>query len=346
MKILAVGDTYMPSEYFERAFEDLESVHEVEYLQIDAGRAFSPATHSERGLREYQGSPDELIERMADVEVLVVQGAPVTDAVVGASSALKLVGCARGGPVNIDVDALTARGVPLVNTPGKNAEAVADLTLAFIIMLARGLPRAQRFLDEGNRLASNWDGANFMGNDLRGHVLGLIGYGQVGQRVALRARSFQMDVIVYDPFLGAGDAEGVEQVGTLHELLRRADFVSLHARATAENARMIDSAALAAMKPSACLVNTAREALVDEDALDGALESGKLAGAALDVVHATTRSGPHRLLRHDNVIMTPHIGGATHETLLQGAEMIAAEIARFAAGEPLVNVVNRSATPA
>jgi D-3-phosphoglycerate dehydrogenase / 2-oxoglutarate reductase len=340
MRILAVGDSYMPPRYFAEAFGELESAHELELMQIDAARPFVPSTPSELKLREYQGSPAELVERVPGAQVLVVQGAPVTDEVLDASAELRLVCCARGGPVNVDVEAVTARGLPLVNTPGKNAEAVADLTLAFLVVLARGLPKAQRFLAEGGRLKDNWEGARFMGSDLRRHVLGLVGYGQIGRRVAARALAFGMTVVVYDPFAAA---EGVEQVDRLEDLLARADFVSLHARATADNANLIDAAALAAMKPGAFLVNTARETLVDEDALDDALGSGRLAGAALDVVHPASGDGPHRLLRHENVVLTPHLGGATHETLLQGAEMIAEEILRFAAGEPLVNVVNATA---
>ena len=343
MKILAVGDSYMPPRYFREAFAGVEARHAVEYMQIDAARPFEPATPSDRLLREYQGSPAELAERMPGVEVLVVQGAPVTDAVLDASPQLRLLCCARGGPVNIDVSAVTARGLPLVNTPGKNAEAVADLTIAFLVMLARGLPRAQRFLEEGHQLQDNWEGAKFMGSDLRRHVLGLVGYGQIGQRVMRRAIGFGLTVLVYDPFI---DASGVEQVATLGELLRHSDFVSLHARATTENENMIDAAALAAMKPGARLINTARETLVDEDALDQALESGRLGGVALDVVRTTREPGRHRLLRHENVVLTPHLGGATHETLFQGAEMIAEEILRFAAGEPLANVVNREAVAA
>jgi len=294
-------------------------------------------------LREYQGSPEELAEHMGDVEVLVVQGAPVTDSVLDASKDLRLVCCARGGPVNVDVAAVTARGLPLVYTPGKNAEAVADLTLAFIVMLARGLPRAQRFLDEGNQLVDNWAGVKFLGSDLRRHVLGIIGVGQVGQRVARRARAFGMEILAHDPFV---DADGIDQVTTIKELLAASDFVSIHARATAENTNLIDTAALRQMKPGAFLINTARETLVDEQALDDALESGHLAGAALDTVRVSARPGRHPLLRHRNVVMTPHIGGATHETLAQGAEMIAADIARFATGRPLMNVVNRQAIAA
>jgi D-3-phosphoglycerate dehydrogenase len=276
---------------------------------------------------------------MTGVEVLVVHGAPVCDSVLDASSELRLVCCARGGPVNIDVEAVNARGLPLVTTPGKNAAAVADLTLAFLVMLARGIPAAQRFIADGNELVNNYEGARFIGSDMRRHVLGLIGYGAIGKEVAARAVPFGLSVLAFDPFVQVADAT-VTQVDTLQDLLEHADFVSLHARATTENTKMIDAAALRRMKPGACLINTARETLVDDDALDAALEAGRLGGVALDVVRANATG---LLLRHENVVITPHIGGATRETLLQGAEMIADEIRRFAKGEELVNLANRSA---
>ncbi len=339
MKILAVGDSYMPARYFSEAFASLRAAHEVRCVDVTAERSFEPVSPSERKLREYQGSPAELSGWMNGVDVLAVHGAPVTDAVLDASRQLRLVCCARGGPVNIDLDAVSERGLPLVNTPGKNAEAVADLTIAFVVMLARRLPRAQRFLHDGNRVRDNWDGAQFIGSDLRRHTLGLVGYGQVGSRVAARARAFGMSVLVHDPYTDTGPG-GPPRVDTLGELLERVDFVSLHARATRETERMINAAAIARMTAGSFLINTARESLLDEDALDAALASGHLGGAALDVVAAVAEHGRHRLLRHDNVILTPHIGGATRETLAQGAEMIAAEITRFAAGEPLRNVLN------
>ncbi len=340
VRILAVGDSYMPVRYFQVGFAALEAAHEVIYDSADEGSVYVPETASEIKLSEFLGSPRTLATRMDGVEVLAVQGAPVTEEVLDAAADLRLVGCARGGPVNIDVASLAVRGIPLVNTPGKNSDAVADLTLAFLVMLARGLPRAMRFLEQGHQLKDNWEGARFMGGDLRGHTLGLVGYGQVGQRVAVRARAFAMHVRVYDPLVSAVD---VEQVSSLAELLSGSDFVSLHARATASNRNMIDAAALAAMKPGACLVNTARESLVDEDALDAALASGRLGGAALDVVEPPRAGHRSRLLRHENVVLTPHIGGATRETLAQGADMLAAEIARFAGSEPLHHLVGTAA---
>ncbi|MCU1491633.1 MAG: 3-phosphoglycerate dehydrogenase, partial [Acidimicrobiaceae bacterium] len=248
---------------------------------------------------------------------------------------LKLVGCARGGPVNVDLAALNERKVPLVITPGKNGEAVADLTLCFAVMLSRRLPEAQGFISSGGQLKDNWEGARFMGHDLRRHVLGLVGFGQVGRRVANRAEAFGLDVLVYDPFV---DATGnVAQVPTLDQLLAQSDIVSLHARAGSGDGHLIDAEALSRMRPGALLINTARESLVDEAALDEALASGHLGGAALDVVEHYSSAGRHRLLRHPNFVLTPHVGGATVETLDQGAEMLVEELLRLEAGEPLRN---------
>jgi len=337
VRVLAVGDSYMPRSVFRKAFKDLERSHQIEYIDMDGAAAFAPATESELRLREYFGSPDQVARCMDGVEVLAVHGAPVTDDVLDASDVLRLVCCARGGPLNIDVEAVRSRGVPLINTPGKNAEAVADLTIAFLVMLARGIPKAMRFLGEGGQLGSNWQGSQFMGNDLRGHTLGLIGYGQVGRRVAARATAFGMQPLVYDPYV---EVTEVEQANDLEELLGVSGFVSVHARATDDNGHLLDERALSVMRPGAFLVNTARATLVDQDALDAALASGHLGGAALDVFAHGPAGEPSPLLRHPNVVLTPHIGGATSETLMQGGLMIAQEIERFAADRPLYHVVN------
>ncbi len=326
----------MPAEHFRGAFRELELDHDVRYADVDESIPFEPQTPSELGLRESIGSPASVTRLMDGIEVLVVQGAPVTDEVIAAGPALRLVGCARGGPVNVDIGALRERGIELINTPGKNSEAVADLTLAFLVMLSRRLPEAIDYVKRGEELSGNFVGALFMGRDLRGSTLGVVGYGQVGRRVAVRARAFGMPVIVYDPAVRADDAPQVE---TLAELLAGSDFVSLHARAPADGSTLIDARALAAMRPGACLINTAREILVDENALDEALASGHLGGAALDVFETPAPGARSPLLRHANVVLTPHLGGATRESLEQGAEMLAADIARFAAAEPRVNLV-------
>ena len=341
MKILVVGDSFVPVPVFKTGLAQLQSQHDVDYFQLDEGRRQDPTSESQRSIREYLGTPDQLTERIADAEILVVHGAPVTAEVLEAGHRLKLVCCARGGPVNVDVAAASSRGIPVVNTPGKNADAVADQTIAFMIMLARGFPRAQRFLLEGGKLGeSAYEGAQFLGHELGGHVLGLVGYGNVGRKVCQRARAFGMSVVVYDPYVNVDSPESARQVDSLHELLSQADFVSLHVRASAGTENLIGSDEFSTMKEGSYFVNTARETLVDEDALDAALQSGHLAGAALDVVRPRSDHGRHPLLGLDNVVITPHIGGATHETLLRGVTMVAAEIDRFVRHEPMKSVVN------
>jgi len=347
MKILVVADSFVPVEVFRQGFGGLEKKHAIDYVQLDESQAFTPSTASERAIREFLGTPGQVAERVPGHEVLVVHGAPVTAEVLEAAPGLRLLCCARGGPVNVDISAASAKGIPVVNTPGKNAEAVADEAIAFMVMLARAFPRAQRFLLEGGRLGeSAYEGARFLGHELGGHVLGLVGYGNVGRRVARRAIAFGMSVVVYDPFVEAADLGEVRQVPSLAALLEVADFVSLHVRTSAETENLIGRAEFAAMRKGAYFINTARETLVDEAALDGALSSGHLAGAALDVVRPRSGGGAHPLLRHENVVITPHIGGATHETLLRGVTMVAAEVERFAKGESLVAVINRSAVKA
>ena len=298
---------------------------------------------AERSIREYLGTPAEIVGRIPSAEILIVHGAPVTEMVLAAAPNLRLICCVRGGPVNVDVAAASALHLPLVNTPGKNAESVADQALAFMIMLARGFPKAQRFLTEGGTLGeSAFEGARFIGHDLGGHVLGLVGFGNVGSRVHRRALAFGMRLVVYDPYVQVGELASTEQVSTLDELLAKSDFVSLHVRATPETQNFFGAKQFDAMRPGSYFLNTARESLVDEGALDAALASGHLAGAALDVVRPRSQPGPHPLLRHDNVVITPHIGGATHETLLRGVTMVADEIQRFVLGEPMRAVVNRA----
>jgi D-3-phosphoglycerate dehydrogenase len=342
-RILVVGDSYMPTTVFSAAMERLAAAHDIRFLQIDESRVLVPETRSERSLREHTGSPEEIIEQIDDVEILVVHGAPVTDAVLERPS-LQLVCCARGGPVNVDVEAASRRGLPVVTTPGKNAEAVAELTIAFLIMLARGVRAAQAFVEGGGVVRSAFEGSRFFGGNLSGRVLGLVGFGNVGRMVAPRAHALRLRVLAFDPNVDDDELERahVEAVDLL-TLLNRSDFVSLHARAGLDNENLFDAEAFAGMKAGSYFINTARETLVDESALGAALASRHLAGAALDVVRPYPGGAPHPLLAHPNVIITPHIGGATQETLFLGARMVAEEITRFVADEPLRWLANGSA---
>jgi D-3-phosphoglycerate dehydrogenase / 2-oxoglutarate reductase len=348
LRILVVGDSFCPCGALTQAFAGLADDHDVTFVDVADDPDWRPTSPSELRLRELQGTPAQLIAALDHHDVLVMQGAPVSDAVLDASPELALVCCVRGGPVNVDVVAATERGIPVVTTPGKNADAVAELTIAFMIMLSRRLPEVVRHVEGGGEFAhDNYEGARWFGHDVAGHTLGLVGFGQIGRRVTSRARALGLHVLAFDPYVDAAAirAAGAEPVG-LAALLTRADFVSLHARATAENRGLIGAAQIATMKRGAFLINTARDTLVDEAAIVEALASGQLAGLAVDLVSPSPATGLHPLLAFPNVIITTHIGGATYETLHHGGEMAAAEIRRFLAGEPLLNVANRDALTA
>jgi D-3-phosphoglycerate dehydrogenase len=343
-RILIVGDRFCPAAILREAFGALEADHEITAVDVVDEPDWTPATSSEQRLREVIGSPRQVIAALDRHDVLVVQGAPVSEEILDADPVLRLICCARGGPVNVDVAAATAHGIPVVTTPGKNADAVAELTIGFLIVLARRLPEVIRHVEGGGAFAhDNYEGANWFGHDLAGKTLGLVGYGQVGRRVAIRARAFGMRVLVADPYVAANAiaADGAEAVD-LAKLIEQSDAISLHARATAENRGLIGREQLARMKPGALLVNTARDTLLDEAAVVEALATGRLGGFAVDVPSPSPASGPHPLLAFPNVVITTHIGGATIETLHHAGEMAAAEIGRYLRGEPLVNLADRA----
>ena len=328
----------MPVTCFAEALASLGEAVTVTEMQISRTDAEPPRTESESRLREYAGDPAEVVRAVAGHDAIVVHGAPVSAEALDVPG-LRLVCCARGGPVNVDVAAATERGIPVANTPGKNANAVAELTISFALMLIRGVPRASRFIADGGTIAeSAFEGGEFFGREAPGVVLGLVGLGHVGRHVAAHALALGFDVIAHDPLAPATVPDGVRLVG-LDDLLARADIVSAHARATAANRHMFSAAQFARMKPGASFINTARESLVDEDALADALRSGHLAGAALDVVERSA-GGRHPLLDLPTVFITPHIGGATQETLSRGARQAAAAVAAVLAGRRPAAVVN------
>lgn len=345
MRILVIGDPFCPSDALRVAFDRLGPGHSVTFGDVVDEPGWRPATPSDLRIKEATGSPAQVLAMLDGHDVLVIQAAPVTEEVFATAPSVRLVCCVRGGPVNVDVAAATARGIPVVTTPGKNAVAVAELTFAFLIALARRLPEIMRYVEGGGEFShDNYEGGDWFGHDIEGHVLGLVGFGQIGRQVALRARPFGLRVIAHDPFVDPAvlREQGVEPVD-LDTLLAESDFVSLHARATATNRGLIGAAQVAAMKHGAFLINTARDSLLDEAAVIDGLRSGRLAGLALDIASPSPVTGRHPLLAFPNVIIATHIGGATYETLAHGGEMAVEEIERFVAGTPLRNVADRTA---
>lgn len=250
--------------------------------------------------------PGAVEPRLGAADFLVVGLLPVTEAHLAAAPRLKGVLKHEVGIDNIDLDACTARGVPVLNAPGANADAVAELAVGLMFALARAIPAGHAAVTGGL-----WERG--VGRELGGKTLGIVGLGNIGRRLALKARGLGMTVVASDPFADRGFAE-TNGVGLLEldALLAQSDYVSLH---VAGNATLIDAARIAAMKPGARLLNLARGEVADLDALHTALAAGHLAGAAIDAYAQEPPDTGHPIFRHPNVVFMPHSGGDTLEAI-------------------------------
>ncbi|HLF28738.1 MAG TPA: hydroxyacid dehydrogenase [Anaerolineae bacterium] len=267
-------------------------------------------------------TPAELLAALPEYHALIVRSrTKVTAPVVQAGKQLKVIGRAGVGVDNIDVAAAVAAGITVVNSPLAASVAVAEHTLGLMLALARAIPAADAVLKQGR-----WEKSAFMGSELSGKTLGLIGIGRIGVEVAQRAIAFDMSVLAFDPYLTAAQIrERYAEPVTLDEVLARSDYVSLHLPLTNETQGLIGPGQFDRMKKGARLICAARGGVVDEDALRAALDSGQLAGAALDVF-AAEPPPPDSIAMHPKMIATPHIGAQTAEAQARAGIAIAEEV--------------------
>lgn len=347
VKIAIIGDQFMKASYFVQALEAAlpQQALDIRTLELDwpdtpmaHGYGAEAADPQLRGLKEYMGAPDAMAAFIGDAQVLIDHLAPVTAGMLERCAQLALVAVARGGPVNVDLQAARRRGVQVVNAPGRNASAVAEFTVGMILAQTRRITAGHVALMRGQ-----WRGdlyrADCAGEELCNQTLGLIGYGHVGSRLTKLLRPFGCRILVCDPYahIDAADrAAGVAQVDRA-TLLAQSDVVSLHARVTPETAGFIDAAAFAQMKPGAYFINTARGPMVDYAALYAALQSGRLRGAGLETFGVEPCDPADPLLRHPNVTLTPHIAGASIKTIEYAASLCAEEVRRHLHGQAPAN---------
>ncbi len=288
-------------------------------------------------------SREELLRALVDAEGLIVRSETRVDAeLLAGAGRMRVVGRAGVGVDAIDVGAATRAGIVVVNTPAANTIAATEQTFALLLALMRHLPQAVACVRSGS-----WERAPFIGNELYGKTLGILGLGRIGGAVCERARAFGMRVVAHDPFVPETRARALEAVLLpLPELLSSSDVVTLHVPLTEQTRAIVDGPALARMKPTAVLINCARGGIVDERALLAALDGGTIRAAAIDVIAqeppAADTAGA-QLQRHPKVIATPHLGGSTHEALERIAIELATDIADALRGRPAIGAVNAPA---
>lgn len=281
-------------------------------------------------------SPADLNAAVRQHDALIVRSATkVTADVLRDCGRLRAIGRAGTGVDNIDLEAATRAGVVVINTPGGNSVAAAELTFALLMALARNVPQAN-----GDLRAGRWERKKYMGVEVCGKTLGVVGLGRIGREVARRARGFRMEVLGYDPFVSDTVAAdfGV-QSAELEELVARSDFVTLHLPVSSETRHLIDAEMLGKFKAGSRLINCARGGLVDESALLDAIESGAIAGAALDVFESEPPTD-RRLVEHPNVVSTPHLGASTLEAQERVGTEIAEKIREYLQNGVILDAVN------
>ena len=278
----------------------------------------------------------KLNSHLESADALIVRSAvQVNDALLQHAPKLRVVGRAGVGMDNVDLDAATRKGIAVMNTPGANAVAVAELTVGMMLGMARLLPRADALMHAGK-----WEKKSLQGTELRGKVLGIVGLGKIGMEVARRARSFGMEIIGHDPFVSGSIAkdQGI-RLGKLDEIYAAADYLTLHVGLTPQTTGMINADSIRKMKKGIRIVNCARGELIDEAALAHALKQGQVGGAALDVFQEEPlKNSP--LTEMDNVILTPHIGGSTFEAQEAVGYQIALQVKEYLKSGVIQNAVN------
>jgi len=281
--------------------------------------------------------PERLAGVIGDYDGLAVRSATkVTAEIIAAAPNIKVIGRAGIGVDNIDLAAASARGVVVMNTPFGNSITTAEHAIAMMFAVARQIPQANASTHRGK-----WEKSRFMGVEITGKTLGIIGCGNIGSVVAARAIGLKMKVIAYDPYLSVARARelGVEKIEAVEDLLARADIVTLHLPKTDKTANILNADRIAQMKPGARLINCARGGLVDEAAVAEALRTGRLAGAGFDVF-ATEPPGDHPFFGMENVVLTPHLGAATTEAQENVALQIAEQMSDYLIDGAISNAIN------
>jgi len=288
---------------------------------------------------------NELAEKLEDIDVFITEADDLKKKELFEKTNLKLLASCRGDPFNIDLKAATEKNIPVINAPRRNVDAVAELTIGFMLSLARKLNKVERVLHSKDFEVVDFEDwmeyfNKFKGIELKGKTIGLVGFGQIGRRVADRLKPFKVNFLLYDPYISEENIEDYGKKVELDFLMRNSDFVSIHAMATEDNDNLISEDRIKMMKKTAYLLNLAKGSLVDYEALHEALENKEIAGAALDVFPMEPIDEDNEFLELNNVIVAPHIGGDTVEVIENRSKLLIDGIIAWLNGEIPKNILN------
>ncbi len=338
--IVCIGDHFILPSLFEKAFKgevNDSSNFTFSHQQLPWPlEPFGPVGN----VIEASGTEAQLLEVLKDHQYVLSHKSPFTEKVFKAAPNLKFIGICRGGPVNVDLEAATKAGVVVTYAPGRNAQAAAEFTIALILSSLRKISDADKEMKAGV-----WRGDYFVyekaGQELNGTTVGVIGFGAVGKIVTKILNAFGAHILVHDPFADPKEIEKLNcKAVELNELMSQSFVVTLHSRLTEKTKHLINAENLKLMPKGALLVNTARGGLLDYSSLPALLESGQLGGLALDVYDEEPPSQKYPLLKSQNVVLTPHLGGATKQTGAVAAKIVASDLNRFLKGEKMLFVAN------
>jgi len=344
MKIVAVGDAFLPENYFKESISMLMDGFNVELKTIKWGsddevELDKRARNLEVNGPEAESFPKELLEVIPEAEILLIHYCPISREILQHAKKLKILGICRAGYENVDVEAATKKGILVFNVMGRTTTAVSEYTIGLLLAESRNIARGHEAIKKGI-----WR-KEFIINktpELENKTIGIIGFGEIGKAVAEKVEGFKLKKLGYDPFvtqdvMNSYNTEKVE----LNDLLKRSDFITLHVRLNENTRKMIGRKEFELMKKNAYLINSARAGLVDNEELYKVLKQKKLAGAALDVFDEEPLPKGNKLLKLDNLTLTPHLASSTIDCVKKSPMMLLKDIKTFIKGEIPKTIVNK-----
>ncbi len=340
MNLLAIADNFINAETMYDGLKDLEKVG----INIEVRNWYhenQEALQRDNLLIEQNGPEavelsDELLMDLDKFDIIIVQFAPISKKLIDNAKNLKVIGVLRGGTENIDTNYANEKNIAVLNTPGRNARAVAEFTMGMILCEVRNIARSHYSL-KNNKWRKDFPNSSYI-PELNGKTVGIVGFGHIGQLVAGYLKAFGSKIIAYDPFFN-GKFEGVKIVD-LDTLLKESDIVTIHARYTKDTHHLIDEREFSLMKENAVLINTARSGLVNQNALVKALKENKIMGAAIDVFDKEPIPEDDEILKLDNITITPHIAGSTKDAFSNSPKMMANILKKIINGDKNISSIN------